>query len=232
MNQRLKRILSDILPPVVVNGGKFVFRSLYSHFNTPGIPGFEFGVEQPSEYYDKTFQSTTNYRRHYTQSSYYPVWTVILDRIRAQKNISLIDIGCGSGQLACLMRDSGINSYTGVDFSKLRIEHAKSICPEFRFYNLDVFQEAVFDQFEYNTVVILEFLEHVQDDLGLLSNLKKGTRVLASVPNFPDQGHVRLFKNEKEVSLRYSAVIEQLNVTKIVSSSSGAAFFIVEGILR
>lgn len=228
MNQKAQKIFTALTPPIVAEAGKLVYR----RFKRTGISGFKFGVEQPPEFYDQTFELNSDYRKHYTESSYYPVWTVIADRIRGEKDISVIDIGCGSGQFGSFMRDFGVSRYTGIDFSKSRIAYAKSICPEFHFYDLDVFQEEILDQFDYDLVVVLEFLEHVENDIGVLTNLKRGTKVLASVPNFPAQGHVRLFHSESEVLTRYCNVFERLEVDKIIANSTGKAFFIIEGITK
>ena len=73
--------------------------------------------EHDSKYYDHSFEKSRQYHLHYTYSVYYPVWTVVLDHIKRAGISNIIDIGCGAGQFACLLRDNNISSYSGVDFN-------------------------------------------------------------------------------------------------------------------
>ena len=54
----------------------------------------------------------------------------------------------------------------------------------------------------------LEVLEHINDDLGLISILPDNAFIVLSVPNFDDPGHVRWFDNPEQAAERYISLIE------------------------
>jgi trans-aconitate methyltransferase len=225
MQASVKKIIIESTPPALFKAAKKAFAILSKR----RLLGYKYGVEQPADFYDKTFELNKGYRQHYTESHYYPIWAVIMDRIKSINNPSIIDIGCGPGQFACMMRDYGVQNYTGVDFSTSRIAHAKTICPDFSFYKVDIFEDRSLLNIKYDCAIILEFLEHVEDDLTILKKIKTGTKVLATVPNFPAQGHVRYFSDEGEVLSRYSSLFENLKVSRVIANSSGKCFFLFEG---
>lgn len=189
----------------------------------------DYGREQPAEFYDRRFARRAHWREHYTQSHYYPVWTVVADRLKRAGVRKVVDVGCGPGQLACLLRDQGIVQYVGLDFSPLRLEHARKVCPEFSFQLVDIFSSDFLRTETYDAVVLLEFLEHVNDDLGVLGAIRPGTLVLGTVPNFPAAGHVRHFSSASDVHRRYEEVIESLRVDTVLAKPDGQTFFIIEG---
>jgi 2-polyprenyl-3-methyl-5-hydroxy-6-metoxy-1,4-benzoquinol methylase len=191
--------------------------------------GARAGKEQSADFYDKRFASKSRWREHYTKSRYYPVWTVVADRLKRARVARVVDIGCGPGQFACVLRDQGIEHYVGLDFSPLRLEHARKICPEYTFQQTDIFQSDFLSTHDYDAVVLLEFLEHVERDLEALSRIKPGTLVIATVPNFTDRGHVRFFEKADAVLERYGAVLPDLTVATFRSDDAGKLFFLIEG---
>lgn len=140
------------------------------------------------------------------------VWTVIADRVLRAKVKSILEIGCGPGQLACLIRDKGILSYHGFDFSPRRIEQAKRVCPEFAFNLQDAFRTDLFETFDYDAVICTEFLEHVEKDVDVLKRIKSGVCFYGTVPNFPFTSHVRYFSDVDEVTSRYRQCFSELHV--------------------
>jgi trans-aconitate methyltransferase len=223
----MKRIVRELTPPLL-------WRLLPRRTARGGSAGrgdkWAFGAEQPAAYYDETFEATEHWKRHYTASRYYPVWTVVADRIRRRGVRRVVDIGCGPGQVACLMRDAGIEHYTGLDFSGARIAHAKMVCPGFDFIEADIFGSDILATAAYDSVLIMEFLEHVEEDLSVLRRLRPGTHVLATVPNFPSAGHVRHFRDTDEVGRRYASTIGELRVDAIPENAAGKTYFLLEGL--
>src|SRR5262249_48355077 len=67
-------------------------------------------TEVGADWYDRCYTETPTYRDHYTRSSYYPLWTVIVDRVRRDKVKRILEIGCGPGQLAAFLLDQGVES--------------------------------------------------------------------------------------------------------------------------
>jgi ubiquinone/menaquinone biosynthesis C-methylase UbiE len=142
--------------------------------------------EKSAEFYDRTFEADDSWRSHYTQSPYYFIWTVILDRMRRSATKHVLEIACGSGQLAAAIRDASlVESYRGFDFSSSRLDFARQTCPEFHFEVADAFSTDVFERYDYDTAIATEFLEHVEGDLDVLARLARGTRFIGTVPNFP-----------------------------------------------
>ena len=122
---------------------------------------------------------------------------MVADRLKRAGVTSIVDIGCGPGQFACLMQDNGIQRYLGLDFSTLRLEHARRICPGYGFQVTDIFKSDVLATHDYDAVVMLEFLEHVDRDLDALGKIKPGTFVIATVPDFPDAGTRAIFRDRR-----------------------------------
>src|SRR5690348_14411985 len=82
--------------------------------------------EKGSDFYDRTFDADDYWRRHYTGTEDYACWTVIIDRLRSSNARRLLEIGCGSGQLAHALLDAGfLDSYCGFDFSTHRLAQAR-----------------------------------------------------------------------------------------------------------
>jgi SAM-dependent methyltransferase len=190
------------------------------------------GAEQSADFYDRSFLDHDHWKRHYTESHYYPVWAVLADRILRAGSESVLDIGCGPGQVAALLRDKGISRYLGIDFSTERIKQARSVCPEFEFLAADIFACDVLTTRTYDCVVCTEFLEHVDRDLEVLDLLRPGTRCLATVPNFGALQHVRFFRDVREVTRRYSEKFVDLRVDDHLATARGTRFFIMDGIKR
>lgn len=188
--------------------------------------------EQGAAFYDRSFSNHDHWRRHYTESRYYPMWTVIADRISRSQVSSILDIGCGPGQVAQLLRDRGIPTYLGIDFSPERIRQAKLVCPEFKFVVANVFGTDLLSNHEYNGVVCLEFLEHVKRDVKILESLRPGTLFWGSVPNFGGEAHVRHFRGTKEVIKRYGKCFDDLRVDEHLANNKGLKYFLLEGVTK
>ena len=218
----LKSIAKELAPPIV-------FRALKRLVSASRSSAAIEGRERGADFYDMTFDQADHWKSHYTASHYYPLWTIVADRMRRRK-AKILDIGCGPGQVACLMRDTPtVVSYCGLDFSEKRIQQARSVCPEYEFLQADVFKTDKLETLDYDTAFTMEFLEHIEKDKEVLQRLKSGTFLLATVPNFPAPGHVRYFQNANEVHGRYASVVDSLSVDTILANEQGKTFFLFEG---
>lgn len=224
MNVKIKALISDLVPPIVLRGLAAVI-----------APGHRSGgqVEQSgekgAEWYDASFDACEHWSQHYTESEYYFLWSVIADRVVRTGARSLLEIGCGTGQLACLIRDKTTCKYIGFDFSQKRIQHAKQTFPSLSFVQQDAFQTDLFTTCDYDTVVCTEFLEHIEDDRVILNRIRKGSRFYGTVPNFPFVSHVRHFHDESEVQLRYAGFFHDLRVDKFLADANGKTFYLLDG---
>lgn len=190
---------------------------------------FQYGVQQPAEFYDATFHKSDHWKKHYSASHYYPLWTVIADRMRSAGVRSVLDIGCGPGQVASLLRDAGVRAYHGLDFSMARITQARAVCSQYQFTQADVFQSELLETLDYDCLLTMEFLEHVEQDLEVLQRVPAGKLVLATVPSFPARGHVRKFDNSESVRERYGRLLQPLDVAPILADETGRTHFILQG---
>jgi SAM-dependent methyltransferase len=187
--------------------------------------------EKGKEFYDRTFDADDHWKMHYTEVGEYVCWTVIIDRLRGMGTRRLLEVGCGSGQLASAIRDAGIlESYCGFDFSPHRLEHARQVCPDFRFEIADAFETDLYERCEYDSALSTEFLEHVERDLWVLSRLKTGTRFIGTVPNFPFVSHVRHFQSSEEVAARYGSLFHSFSVTPLRLNSKGKMYYLIQGV--
>lgn len=176
------------------------------------------GKEQPPEYYDQIYKRSDEYRKHWTHSRYVRVWDAMASYL--DKQVMVIDLGCGVGQAAAMMRSMGFEKYMGVDssFEAIRIATGADSPflnePQYSFVLGDVFKIA--DQFNDNLCsvtcqfFISETLEHIEKDTELLKILQRKVpdgKIAISVPTFNDPSHVRHFKDEKDASARYAPFI-------------------------
>jgi len=108
---------------------------------------------------------------------------------------NVLDVGCGTGNLA----DYYFGNYTGMDISEVAIKEAKEIRrKDAQFYVRDALTPEIGAETKFDTIVISELLEHLDNDEILFSNIKKwgkeNTRLIITCPNgprVPDPSHVR-----------------------------------------
>jgi trans-aconitate methyltransferase len=118
------------------------------------------------------------------------------------------DLGCGTGRFARLLTYHGVTSYWGVDFSPKRIEEARRYVPEVEFEVGDLREARIRARFpEFDTFIVTEVLEHIEDDLGLLAALPQGALVVYSVPTFDAAAHVRVFEDVAAIHRRYGSIL-------------------------
>jgi len=224
MHATLKGLIRELVPPIMLRGATAVIAPRRKSGEQVRQSG-----ERGAEWYDASFDVCGDWSRHYTESEYYFLWSVIADRVLRTGARSILEIGCGTGQLACLVRDKAACQYIGFDFSQKRIQHAQKAYPGLSFVQQDAFQTDLFTTCDYDTVVCTEFLEHVEGDTVILSRIRKGSRFYGTVPNFPFVSHVRHFHDENEVQSRYAGYFLDLRVDKFLADAKGKAFYLLDG---
>jgi len=188
--------------------------------------------ERGPEWYDRAFELDDVWRRHYTESHSYPVWTVVADRLVGRGVTSVLELGCGSGQLAHLLHDKRIASYCGLDFSPRRIEHARRLCPEYTFHVEDVVAGTRQSEDGWDAVVAKAFLEHIEDDLAVVERVRSGALFIGSVPDLVAPSHVRHFVDEGAVEARYGRFFSELRIDRFPLASGRVTVFLFEGVRR
>lgn len=189
------------------------------------------GVEKEAGWYDEVFAAAKSYHCHYTQSCYYFSWSVIADRILRDRLGSVLEIGCGPGQFAEMLWDYGIRNYMGLDFSAKAVEIAKTKAPRFQFLVDDARRSSIYSEFAYDVIVCTEVLEHIDDDLLVVSRFLPSKRCLCTVPNFPFESHVRHFTSVEEVIERYGSFFHKLSVSALRGTRSPTeVFYLLDGV--
>lgn len=109
----------------------------------------------------------------------------------------VLDIACGAGDLADFYK----GEYLGIDISDVAITMAQQPSrPNAKFLVVDATKITGSGLGQFDTIVLAEFLEHIENDIVVFENIKKwsktNTRIIISVPNgdrVPDENHVREF---------------------------------------
>jgi SAM-dependent methyltransferase len=171
---------------------------------------------------------TTAHARGSTRG-YRPVWAVLADHVRRSGARSVIEIGCGAGEFAGLLRDLGIADYVGLDTNAARLARARVACPEYRFEVADVFLTSHLRSEDYDVAVMTGFLEFVRWDLVALELVRPNRRVLGTVTAGDDPGRVRQFTSATQVLDHYSPVLRELRVEP-VHLPHGRTAFLFDGI--
>ncbi|MYL49173.1 glycosyltransferase [Halobacillus litoralis] len=186
--------------------------------------------EKDHIYYDAMYKTggwNKTYFKHYSEIHYYEVWKKALAIINDIKKPTIIDIGCGPGQFANLLLDNDVHRYLGFDFSEEAIAIAKEVNSNYKeLFTVDNAYTSRVLSGNYNTVVLFEVLEHINDDLKIISKVKSNSNVLLSVPNFYSESHVRWFSSEMEVRERYENLIEIKEIQSFSLNESNKIFLL------
>jgi len=178
------------------------------------------GKELSNDYYDRVYNKSLLRKGKYSldvsgeDSPYNKLFFSCIECLNLDDEI--IEIGCGTGQLAELLINNKFNYVLGFDFSKEAIDISKKRCiantNKFKNININDFD---FNSIDYNCVVSLEVFEHINNDIDIIQLIPKNSKVVFSVPNFDDPAHVRYFENEEEVIDRYSKLFSEFNIKTI-----------------
>jgi SAM-dependent methyltransferase len=164
--------------------------------------------EKGHQYYDSI------YARGYATHGYYPLYDHIIKIIEKDgMPHRVLEIGCGVGDLGKLIVERG-HQYRGFDFSPVAVECSRALCPLADFRVGDAYNPASYIPHDYDTAVALEVLEHL-DDLGMIGNIPLGVRLIASVPDYDDVAHLRLYQDSRRDILERFRPL--LHVTEILS---------------
>jgi SAM-dependent methyltransferase len=189
------------------------------------------GREVDAAWYDSLYTATEDYHRPYQEVFYYFLWSVIVDRVRRAGSRRVLEIGCGPGQLAAYLLDQGVEEFVGLDFSPRAIDMARRNAPAGRFLVGDARSSGIYTESEYDLIICTEVLEHIEDDLAVVSKFRPGVRCLCSVPNFPYESHVRFFQDDNEVRARYGSFFHSLDVMTFPSPRAREDhFYLLDGV--
>ena len=136
---------------------------------------------------------------------------------------SILEAGCGCGIFASMLYKSKYKvKYCGFDFSSVGLDRARKNCPNYKFIFDNIYTSQLYETHDYDTVISHEVLEHLNDDISFLRKLKKDTLLIASVPEFDCDSHVRYFTNENQILFRYKRCA---NIDKILYTDKMFLFY-------
>jgi len=133
------------------------------------IPGLEPLEEKDADYYRGVFAADPDLSRY----------AELYQAAALRCSGKVLDMGCGTGELKNFL-PLGFD-YLGFDFANVA-KGCKYEVGDIYTYPLE----------GYDTYVLLEVLEHV-DDLRVLKRIPYGAKVIFSVPSFPDPAHLRVY---------------------------------------
>lgn len=178
--------------------------------------------------YNSIYSKDGHYRKHYSMSPYLKVWNKVATYIGTSDTV--LDLGCGTGQLMDLLLDKGIKKYIGYDFSLIAWELANGLI---RNRNAEVAWVDLYKVSELPIVdvyVAVEVMEHLKDDLAVLKLVPSGKRLIVTVPNYLGGSHIRKFDNEEEVLNRYGNLLKDIEITTL--SHGSGKIFVLTGIMK
>ena len=171
---------------------------------------------QTPETYDSVYESggwMGTYLKPYQESVYFQMFNTAIHHLGRLRARSVLEVGCGNGAFAQMVYDQTNTKYRGFDFSPVAVDMASERCSQFDIYTADAMDGSSY-RGDYDTIVCLEVLEHLPDDMEVISNWLPGTSFVCSVPNFNSKYHERFFSNEDAVLDRYEKV---LNIRRMES---------------
>lgn len=131
----------------------------------------------------------------YSADRYGFAWEQIPPRGRAH-----LDLGCYDGQFLDALRPKGIGRLVGVDVCGPAIERARAKRPGIEFYHMPADQGLPFPDASFDSVSLLDVLEHVADQRRLLAEVRRVLapqgRLIVTVPgshvfSFLDVGNLK-----------------------------------------
>ena len=128
----------------------------------------------------------------------YKIEYILKHFVGKNKNVSIIDIGCGYGSFLCHAENNGYKNAKGIDQSRKQIEIARKNGLN-NVENISLSSWLKNEKSKFDVIILLDILEHVDttDVLELIAELKqrlhKGGKMIIHVPNgsSPLFGHIR-----------------------------------------
>lgn len=146
----------------------------------------------------------------------------VVELLPKNKNCSIIDLGCGAGNMADLLYTNGYKNYTGIDFNENMLKVAKERVPHCaeKFILKDLTDEATWKLYKDKDVFIsTEALEHIMEDRCVLKSIPSGKLVIISVPNFNHRNHVRFFTSKESIIYRYGPILNFTSTIELIRNT-------------
>lgn len=170
----------------------------------------------------------SEYTKEPVDSWYYEGWAKVLDWTGLS---DILDLGCGPGQFGKLCLERGIK-YTGIDYSEVAIRMAGKMTgspKRFRVGDITTFKRL---HIRGGTVVLLEVLEHIVEDLEVLEKITQSLDIVFSVPNYNYRSHVRYFESIDAIKERYGHLMHIDDTYIVKLNDVGKKIFLIKGVRK
>lgn len=184
-----------------------------------------YSYEVSHRFYDAVYEHSEKYASASADSIYVPVWDKICELFKTYEFQSIVDVGCGPGQFAeYIIKHIPAVDYFGFDYSKISIQKASERVPNAKFLVGNAFDSEIVQENKNDVFLLLEVLEHIEQDIELLSSFPTGSSIIFSVPNFDSFGHVRFYLDVEDVKHRFGDLFTDLAVEKVVLKGYSSIF--------
>ncbi len=137
-------------------------------------------------------------KKRYAESSRILITLFKLENIQFNK-IKVLEVGCGAGFYAQVLKDLGVKNYTGLDISDVLFPGLKERFPEFNFIRKDITSDMINDKFDL--IIMVDVILHIVTEKKLSSAMENIKNSLKSKGAFIV---VPIFLNESKRYLFYS----------------------------
>lgn len=188
-------------------------------------------IPKPQSWYDTVILTDEDMERFY-QNSYASRNEKILKLLKGRPGLRVFDMAAGSSYLAEKMlqrKGFDVELYTLNDFCY----YVRNYCAnrfshdnlEYDCRDLETI-EGPLDK--WNTFICIS-MEHIKEDIRLLSLISSGSLVILGTCSFKSQGHVRIFDNKKEIAAHFGKQIRISNIFTIFTKNKWKKKYIVLG---
>ncbi len=168
--------------------------------------------EMGPQYYDDI------YSKDYDTDRYKPLYDLILQFLASYGRPRVLEVGCGTGTLGKLIVQAGYE-YRGFDFSSVAVDKARQECPRGDFRVGNAYDTDMYQPYDYDVVIALEVLEHL-DDIAVIDQLPPGARLIASVPDFDNEAHLRTYSDpQKDIVGRFKDRLQLVSCRSLAGAS-------------
>ena len=114
-------------------------------------------------------------------------WRYLKDWIPENKNIRILEVGCGNGHLLYFLKEQGYQSLHGVDISSQQVEIAKSLVNEV--IQDDAINYMLNSTEKFDLIIGLDIIEHIRKDKTIdflnaaCKALRDNGRLILQTPN-------------------------------------------------
>lgn len=145
-----------------------------------------------AEIWDRIYEGDSPFQRWFNRVFRKGIFLraeLALRAVTANDCRSVLDVGCGSGRVACLLAESGLGRVHGVDLAAPMIELARRLAAERKVadaceFTVGDFMELPVDR-QYDAAIALGVFDYLRDPAPFLRKMRRSARKLVffSVPS-------------------------------------------------